>query len=395
MLLSLILLLKPFEEILTNPYELVDQVSYFNFSDAERIVTQLDLKIPEKNKIIAAMTQCLTRIEKDRGHTCAPLPRAIKDIEQIIDSDHEEIMHAVKNSEDKFVCLEADGKEWIATKSAHEREEFIASKVKNLTADINDDNGLQKINIKSLDLPDTIELSDEQETALNEVMHNQIFLITGGPGTGKTTMITAIALALTQTKRDVLLCAPTGRAAKRLEENPGLASFMPKTIHRLLIEIKSGRIKKINTLIIDEASMIDVDLMVMILDALDDESSLILIGDKDQLTPVGAGQVFRDLLATNLIPTASLGINFRQNEGSNIIKLAANVIKGRAPKLSDITKGGDVEFYKELDERKLQELIIDLYLNRLPNMFGYDPINDIQILTPQSTGLVGRRSNTD
>jgi len=114
-----------------------------------------------------------------------------------------------------------------------------------------------------------------------------------------------------------------------------------------------------------------------------------MIGDKDQLPPVGPGQVFKDLLETHNVPTAYLTFNFRQIEGSNIIKLADNVQKGHLPKLSGLTSGGDVKFYKELDEYKVQDLVIDLYLEKLPQDYGLSPIDDIQILCPQSTGRAG------
>jgi len=377
------------EQIQSNPYELVKKIKYFTFEDAENIVAGLNLDLSSDQRIISAMELCLYRIEKNRGHTCAPLERAFKDNDKLIDVDHDIMEGVLRSATEHFKFAEYDDREHIATVSSFERENEIASRIGNLlsvgaTPDEHLDFDFDQLNLRA-----SLELSDEQKEALNGAINSRVFLITGGPGTGKTRMVEAIVKALKSEGRYVTLCAPTGRAAKRLEEEGGLGSFNPTTIHLLLTYVKSGKVKDIGTLIIDEASMVDVDLMTETLDILNENNHLIMIGDADQLPPVGPGQVFKDLLNSDKVPFARLTGNFRQTEGSKIIKLARDVIGGNDPQLSSVTSEKGVIFIPESDEDKMQNLVLDLYNTKLPRMFNLETSDEVQILAPMRKGAVG------
>ena len=187
-----------------------------------------------------------------------------------------------------------------------------------------------------------------------------------------------------------MLCAPTGRAARRLEAAPDLKAVKPSTIHRMLSQRSGNKTQKVDALIIDEASMIDLDLMARVIDVLDEEkSTLIMIGDADQLPPVGSGQLFCDLLKNPGIKSLRLTENFRQSDGSGIIDAAGSVIAGRTPDLTHVVKENGFTFIERADDQEILATVLDLYMKELPVTFGVERERDIQILCPQRTGMVG------
>ena len=377
---------------LKDPFELVRDIPYFYFEDAQKIADMLMLDLPRDRKIIAAMEHCLYVSEKDRGHTCAPLERAFGKVAQLIDVEDETIINTIRSSSGYFRFMENQGREYIATLPSAEREEKISSDLYSQFPVQTSLGDKDTVRVSELKLPGSLELSEKQKEALERTVKEPVTLITGGPGTGKTTMVIALVRAFKAKGRHVTLCAPTGRAAKRLEETPGLRGFEPTTIHLLLTKLKARKHRGIDVLIIDEASMVDADLMVRILDVLGEKNSLIMIGDADQLPPVGPGQVFKDLLKMKGIPNARLLENFRQSEGSNIITAANSVMAGRLPSYHENMLESEYEFREENDEQKLQDLVLNLYLTELPERLGLDKFNEIQVLTPQRTGLLGTRA---
>ncbi len=375
---------------LSDPYQLVDLIPQFSFKIANTVVKKLRLKLPEEYKIAAAMNFCLSRTEKRNGHTCGPIDRAFEEVSNLTNTPPETQKTALRSMRKKFIFTRVNNKEYISTYLSNERDEKISVGIKELL--ISDRKTTQKklVKIKELRINKSIKFSDEQEKALNLAMMASVTLITGGPGTGKTTLVRALVAAFKNDNRSVTLCAPTGRAAKRLSETPGLKSFKPTTIHLLLVQIKSKKKSEIDTLIIDESSMIDIELMEKIIEILKPENSLIMIGDADQLPPVGPGQVFKDLLKSDQIPTVRLTGNFRQIKGSSIISAAQSVIRGKQPKIDAKDLESDFQFIEETNDERLQQKVIDLYLNLLPPLFGPVQSTGIQILTPQRTHLLGR-----
>ncbi|MFS3137039.1 ATP-dependent RecD-like DNA helicase [Gluconacetobacter sacchari] len=239
-------------------------------------------------------------------------------------------------------------------------------------------------------------LAPSQQEAVRLALHSKVLVITGGPGVGKTTLVNAILKIVTAKGTDVQLCAPTGRAAKRLSESTGLEG---KTIHRLLeTDPASGSFKRDDTnpltcdlLVVDEASMVDVLLMRSLLRALPDSAALLIVGDVDQLPSVGPGQVLADIIGSNAVPVVRLTEVFRQAAQSRIITNAHRINRGRMPELS-AEEGSDFYFVEaaepEVGLRKLLAVVKD----RVPARFGLDPVRDVQVLCPMNRGGLGARS---
>ena len=239
-------------------------------------------------------------------------------------------------------------------------------------------------------------LAPSQQEAVRLALNSKVLVITGGPGVGKTTLVNAILKIVTAKGTDVQLCAPTGRAAKRLSESTGLEG---KTIHRLLeTDPASGTFKRDDTnpltcdlLVVDEASMVDVLLMRSLLRALPDNAALLIVGDVDQLPSVGPGQVLADIIGSGAVPVVRLTEVFRQAAQSRIITNAHRINEGRMPELS-AEEGSDFYFVEaaepEVGLRKLLAVVKD----RIPARFGLDPVRDVQVLCPMNRGGLGARS---
>jgi len=241
-------------------------------------------------------------------------------------------------------------------------------------------------------------LTEKQREAVQTAYNKKVSILTGGPGTGKSTSIRALLMLLQKRKIDVALAAPTGRAAKRLSEATGAQGtpFQAKTLHRLLEYSPHDNTYQRNEenplpyqfVIVDEFSMVDILLFYHLLKALPRESHLLLVGDADQLPPVGPGNVLRDLLRSDAIPSIRLMDLFRQAEQSKIIVNAHRINAGQMPFLkSEAT--GDFFFLAEEDAVRTQQLILDLVQRRLPARYGLNPISDIQVLAPMYKGPTG------
>ena len=242
-----------------------------------------------------------------------------------------------------------------------------------------------------------VSLAPSQRAAVEACLQSRVTVMTGGPGVGKTTLVNAVLRILDGRNVRCDLCAPTGRAAKRLGESTGHEA---KTIHRLLqIDPKSGTFQRnrqrpleCGLLIVDESSMVDVELMAALLQALPAEGSLLLIGDADQLPSVGPGQVLRDLIDSGAVPVARLVEIFRQAEGSRIVDNAHRVNRGLLPDLDPPAAGlGDFYFVPADDPEDAQRKIAAVVAGRIPARFGLDPVRDIQVLSPMNRGPLGSR----
>src|SRR6266436_1093925 len=239
--------------------------------------------------------------------------------------------------------------------------------------------------------------AESQRSAVALGLTSKVLVITGGPGVGKTTLVNAILRILSAKDAKLLLCAPTGRAAKRLTEATG---FEAKTIHRLLeVDPKTGGFKRgddnpldCDLLVVDETSMVDVMLMQALMKAVPDKAALLIVGDIDQLPSVGPGQVLADVISSGAVPVVRLTEVFRQAAQSRIIISAHRINHGVIPDLSLPGTDSDFYFVQADDPETAVQRIIELVKTRIPNRFGLDPIRDIQVLCPMNRGGVGARS---
>ena len=240
-------------------------------------------------------------------------------------------------------------------------------------------------------------LADSQKQAVELALRSKVLVITGGPGVGKTTIVNSILRILKAKHVEMLLCAPTGRAAKRMSEATGHEA---KTIHRLLeVDPQAGGFRKdqdnpldTDLLVVDEASMIDVPLMHALVKAVPSHAALLVVGDIDQLPSVGPGQVLADLIASGAVPVVRLTEVFRQAAQSRIVTMAHRINKGEMPEFEKPEGESDYYFVEANEPERALDVIMELVRERIPKRFGLDPIRDIQILCPMNRGGLGARS---
>jgi exodeoxyribonuclease V alpha subunit len=239
-------------------------------------------------------------------------------------------------------------------------------------------------------------LAESQIAAVRVALASKVLVITGGPGVGKTTLVNSILKILLAKTVTIALCAPTGRAAKRLSESTGREA---KTIHRLLeTDPRTGSFRRTeeapldcDLLVVDETSMVDVPLMRALLRALPDQAALLLVGDVDQLPSVGPGQVLADVIASGAVPVVRLTEVFRQAAESRIIVNAHRINQGLMPDLAPVERG-DFHFVDAADPEEGVRKMLAIVRERIPKRFGFDPIRDIQVLCPMNRGGLGARS---
>ena len=274
---------------------------------------------------------------------------------------------------------------------------FIAKKLAEMIKRSDSGNVNYADEIAAIEWTEGIQYEELQREAINASMNNHVFILTGGPGTGKTTTLNAIISLSKQRGLKVKLAAPTGRAAKRMADLTGCPA---QTIHRLLeVDFGSGghgfkrgeeNPLSRDVLVIDEMSMVDTLLMSSLLKAVKSRTRLIMVGDSNQLPSVGAGNILRDLIASGRVPMIELKEIFRQAAESLIVTNAHRIVRGEMPVLND--RKSDFFFMPTDSEEETLRLVIELCKTRLPNTYGYSSIEDIQVLCPSKLGTVGTQS---
>lgn len=382
-----------------NPYTLARDIFGIGFKTADGIAEKLGISKNSPQRIDSGIEYVLSELSNE-GHVCFPTEIFLDEAGKILDVDCQSIHGRIDllQREDRIVLQELSSKgnmiNFIWGKSLYISERGIAKEVKRLSKtktylrSIHLDNALQWVQKKLC-----LVLGQEQAIAVKQGLTKKMQIITGGPGTGKSTITNAILCVTEKLTDKIFLAAPTGRAAKRLNEITGKKAY---TIHSLLeYNFKRGGFKRnresplhCDLIIIDEASMIDTVLMYSLLRAIPDHARVIFVGDIDQLPSVGPGNVLKDMIDSRCLSTTMLKEIFRQAKGSRIITSAHRINKGVFP---DIENQPDSDFYfiESVNPEQALQQIITLVTHRIPKKYRFDAIDEIQVLAPMKKGVVG------
>ena len=383
---------KFFAEIHKDPYMLLQRIPRLSFDKIESIISIFGIEVSLDQKIVAATRHALMQSEAERGNTCGPLERVLLRTQEITKNDIETIQTAINSHEHLFNNFKVQDKNFLETIEACERDNDIAQQICLMKDNFKPIKGKQFSANKNATNP----LSEEQVQAIQNSLEAGVSIITGGPGTGKTRIIEGLAQVLVNGfRKTIRICAPTGRAAKRIAENQALKKFQPSTIHMLKAMIdSSAKDIEFDTLIVDESSMIDINLFNDLVKMLPLGSQLILIGDVDQLPPVGAGQPFLDLIRSKKIVVSRLSKQFRQGSDSVIPKVARAINKGELIEFSSDFSSSGFSFV-EVDKGQVVEKIIEVVDFFTGNKNGSIDFDKTQILSPMrrySSGLINLNS---
>ncbi len=383
---------KFFAEIHNDPYMLLQRIPRLSFDKIESIISIFGIEVSLDQKIVAATRHALMQSEAERGNTCGPLERVLLRTQEITKNDIETIQTAINSHEHLFNNFKVQDKNFLETIEACERDNDIAQQIWLIKDNFKPIKGKQFSANKNATNP----LSEEQVQAIQNSLEAGVSIITGGPGTGKTRIIEGLAQVLVNGfRKTIRICAPTGRAAKRIAENQALKKFQPSTIHMLKAMIdSSAKDIEFDTLIVDESSMIDINLFNDLVKMLPLGSQLILIGDVDQLPPVGAGQPFLDLIRSKKIVVSRLSKQFRQGSDSVIPKVARAINKGELIEFSSDFSSSGFSFV-EVDKGQVVEKIIEVVDFFTGNKNGGIDFDKTQILSPMrrySSGLINLNS---
>ena len=383
---------KFFAEIHKDPYMVLQRIPRLSFDKIESIISIFGIEVSLDQKIVAATRHALMQSEAERGNTCGPLERVLLRTQEITKNDIETIQTAINSHEHLFNNFKVQDKNFLETIEACERDNDIAQQICLIKDNFKPIKGKQFSANKNATNP----LSEEQVLAIQNSLEAGVSIITGGPGTGKTRIIEGLAQVLVNGfRKTIRICAPTGRAAKRIAENQALKKFQPSTIHMLKAMIdSSAKDIEFDTLIVDESSMIDINLFNDLVKMLPLGSQLILIGDVDQLPPVGAGQPFLDLIRSKKIVVSRLSKQFRQGSDSVIPKVARAINKGELIEFSSDFSSSGFSFV-EVDKGQVVEKIIEVVDFFTGNKNGSIDFDKTQILSPMrrySSGLINLNS---
>lgn len=372
------------QTLISNPISLLGAIPFLSMEDIEKICERLDYKISDKQKVIAATMHAIKKRETSNGHTCYPLEGILDDVIKLTGLEKDFILEIIKNSKSEFRVSNINNKEIIQSEVSYQRDLKITQEINRIINKFERGKNKKLFTKSELKSQKNVDLSEEQIDAINTAISNPISIITGGPGAGKTTMVKALVSAVTNLKLKLKLTAPTGKAATRISTE-GLKQYNPSTIHAFLGSYESKSEAGFDIMIVDECSMIDIDLMNSLLNSIPDKASIVLIGDPDQLPPVGPGQVFKDLIKSKKIKVSKLTGNYRQDVMSGIAKAAREIVKGKTPVLESDFKNDII--FNNISRGKQADKVLELYFYTLPKL-GIKQ-DDIQILTPQREGEVG------
>lgn len=379
-----------------NPYTLCGCGLNISFEVADNIAIEQKRSFDDDCRIRAGFIHILDH-NCNNGHTCLPMDKLVNACEKFLKIDNKKSVETLKSMiDDGSVILDTiNERDFIFMPKMHTYENYCASRIAmalRFPAEKieNVDNSISEIENKN-----NIKYAKMQKLAIKTALNKGMLILTGGPGTGKTTTLNAIISILKKNGLTVFLAAPTGRAAQRMSQLTGCEA---KTIHRMLevtwnkqdlpVFMKNEKnLLECEALVIDELSMVDAQLFEGVMRALPLGCRLIMVGDTDQLPSVGAGNILSDLINSEKIPVVQLNEIFRQSMKSLIVTNAHRIIKGENPIIDE--KKSDFFFMKRTSIESLTSTISDLFVKRLPASYGYSPLNDIQILCPGRKGQIG------
>ena len=382
-----------------NPYRLARDIRGIGFRTADVIAEKLGIEKTAMIRVRAGISYALTEAMGD-GHCGLPVEELNALAEKLLEVPEALIGTAINlelaegtvtaDSVGEMPCVFLSGLYHAEKGTADRLRQLLCGKVP--WTEIDADKALPWIEGRT-----GLTLAASQVEAIRLALRSKVLVITGGPGVGKTTIVNSILRILSAKGTKLLLCAPTGRAAKRMTEATGMEA---KTIHRLLeFDPKTFGFKRgeefpleCDLLVIDEASMVDVSLMQSLLRAVPDRAALLIVGDIDQLPSVGPGQVLADIIGSGAVATVRLSEVFRQAAQSRIITSAHQINQGRMPDLTTPDSATDFYFVPAADPEQAVSRIVELVQSRIPKRFGLNSIRDIQVLCPMNRGGVGARS---
>ena len=379
-----------------NPYLLARDIPGIGFKSADAVGEKLGFGHDAILRARGGLQHVLAEATGE-GHTALPRETLLSAAAQLLGVDESVVTGALERevADGQLAVEDIAGEAMVFLPALRAAEVTIAATLRKLVAQpagypgIDFDKALVWVQEKT-----GKQLSPSQVEALRQVLTARVAVITGGPGVGKTTLLDSLLKILAAKKVRFQLCAPTGRAAKRMGESTGCAA---QTIHRLLEVLPSGGFKRgpkhpldTDLVVVDEFSMVDVPLMASLCRALPPRGSLLLVGDPDQLPSVGPGAILSDLLATGAVPSVRLTEIFRQAEASRIVRAAHDVRHGRVPEEA-AEKNADFAFLHREEPEEIAKLVLRLVREEIPRRIGLDPVRDIQVLAPMHRGSLGIR----
>lgn len=386
------------KQIKTNPYILCTSGIDIDFRSVDRMAADLGFDAENSDRVRAGIVYVLHE-NANAGHTCLPTEKLRESVCDNLGIERRQFESCLDDCEEKdwVVRITLGKREFVYLPEYYLAETYIAKKLAFMLRTSAQYEKDYSDEIREVEFSENIQYEDLQRAAISVCLTGSVFILTGGPGTGKTTTLNGVIKILKAQKKRILLCAPTGRAAKRMSDLTGEPA---RTIHRLLevdftakgeLKFKRNETNPLpaDVVIADEMSMVDALLMCSLVRAIKPTSKFIMVGDSNQLPSVGAGNVLKDLIASHYIPSVELKEIFRQAAQSLIVTNAHRIVNGEFPVLDD--RQNDFFFMNKSLESDIAELVIQLAKQRLPDTYGFSPIDDIQVLCPTKMGMAGTK----
>ena len=386
------------KQIKTNPYILCTSGIDIDFRSVDRMAADLGFDAENSDRVRAGIVYVLHE-NANAGHTCLPTEKLRESVCDNLGIERRQFESCLDDCEEKdwVVRITLGKREFVYLPEYYLAETYIAKKLAFMLRTSAQYEKDYSDEIRGVEFSENIQYEDLQRAAISACLTGSVFILTGGPGTGKTTTLNGVIKILKAQKKRILLCAPTGRAAKRMSDLTGEPA---RTIHRLLevdftakgeLKFKRNETNPLpaDVVIADEMSMVDALLMCSLVRAIKPTSKFIMVGDSNQLPSVGAGNVLKDLIASHYIPSVELKEIFRQAAQSLIVTNAHRIVNGEFPVLDD--RQNDFFFMNKSLESDIAELLIQLAKQRLPDTYGFSPIDDIQVLCPTKMGMAGTK----